>query len=93
MFAGMDGKLEKFPKWLKRFVTFIASITLEIYVVQYVLIDKLRVLAAFPLNWLIVTLSIFVSAVALHYLCVGIMWVVDWILIKLKSLVKKLAKR
>lgn len=93
MFAGMDGKLEKFPKWLKRFVTFIASITLEIYVVQYVLIDKLRGLAAFPLNWLIVTLSIFVSAVALHYLCVGIMWVVDWILVKLKSLVKKSAKR
>ena len=46
--------------------------TLEIYVVQYVIIDFLRPYFSFPINWLIITLSILGAAYLLHKLCEGI---------------------
>ena len=71
-FSALDSRLEKMPKWIKRAVSFVAAMTLEIYVVQYVLISLLRNVAPFPLNWLVLTAAILASAAVLHYLCKGI---------------------
>ena len=69
VFSGLDTRLEKMPKWVKGVISYIATITLEIYVVQYVLIDWIRPLFGFPLNWLALTAAIFAAAVVLHYVC------------------------
>lgn len=69
LFAGMDSKLEKLPKWIYKCISFIAGITLEIYVVQYVLIDRLRTISVFPINWITITGSILISAFVLHLVC------------------------
>ncbi len=70
LFASLDGKLEQIPVWIKRIVTFIADITLEIYLVQYVLIDVIRNLKLpFPINWVTITASIILSAFVLHKIC------------------------
>lgn len=55
-------------------VTYIASITLEIYVVQYVIIEAISDCFIFPANWLVVTCAILLSAVVLHYVCGFILW-------------------
>ncbi len=68
LFSGWDGKLERWPAWLKKCIRFVADLTLEIYVVQYVLIDVIRPLFGFPLNWFVLTASILIAAAALHYL-------------------------
>ena len=68
-FAGLDSKLEKLPSWIKKIISFLAKITLEIYVVQYALIDLLRPVGHFPLNWFVLTASILIAATALHYIC------------------------
>ena len=82
-FAGLDGRLEKFPKFLKKIISFLAGITLEIYVVQYVLIDKIRALGLmFPLNWATLTAAIIASAFALHVVCDLIIRGVDAIIAK-----------
>jgi len=67
-FSGYDDILERMPAILKSIITFIAGITLEIYIVQYVLIDLFRNIAVFPLNWIIITASIILAAVVLHYI-------------------------
>lgn len=83
-FSSLDGKLEKMPKWIKISITFISEMTLEIYVVQYVLIDVIRDLHfVFPLNWLLILLSIVASATALHYACKGIMFLFDLLISKI----------
>lgn len=64
-FAGIDGKLESLPVKIKATINFISKITLEIYVVQYVIIQRLAFLA-FPLNWVVITGTIIVVAVTLH---------------------------
>ena len=69
-FCGIDKKLEEMPGKVKGVIKFISSITLEIYVVQYVLIDVIRGLRlVFPINWLVLTASILVSAFILHTCC------------------------
>lgn len=68
-FAGLDSKLEKLPRWIKKVVGFISSITLEIYLVQYVLIDVLRPIGHFPINWMVLTIAIIVAAFVLHKVC------------------------
>lgn len=69
-FCGLDAKLEKIPEWLKKMIAFISDITLEIYVVQYVLICVIRDLElCFPINWAVLSASILVSAFALHKMC------------------------
>ncbi|MBQ9485503.1 MAG: acyltransferase [Clostridia bacterium] len=88
-FAGIDGKLEKMPKWLKNAISFVAKITLEIYVVQGVIISQLRTLVGFPFNWLLVTASIFVAAVALHFVCKAINKLIDLIKVKIVTSKKK----
>ncbi len=71
-FAGIDFRLEKLPAGIKRMIGFISGITLEIYVVQYVLIDMIRPIGHFPLNWLALTVAIIAAAVLLHKLCVSL---------------------
>lgn len=68
-FAGLDAKLEKMPALLKNIVQFLSSITLEIYLVQYVLIRVIRPIGRFPLNWICITSSIIISAFILHKCC------------------------
>ena len=72
-FAGLDSKLEKMPAFIKKIITFISEITLEIYLVQYVIIDMLKKVAPFPINWLVLTGTIFISATVLHYAVKGIL--------------------
>lgn len=65
-FASLDSKLENMPGFLRIVVDFLAKITLEIYIVQYVIIDLLRKIAPFPINWVAITVSVLVSAYILH---------------------------
>lgn len=68
-FCGIDSKLEAMPGFIKKTISFIADITLEIYVVQYVIIDLLVPVFSFPVNWIALTLTITVSAFILHLIC------------------------
>ena len=68
-FCGIDSKLEAMPGFIKKTISFIADITLEIYVVQYVIIDLLVPVFSFPVNWIALTLTITVSAYILHLIC------------------------
>ncbi len=65
--SSIDSFLEKLPKFLHTAVGFIAKITLEIYLVQNVLIEIIRDLGLFfPLNWVVLTALIVISAFVLH---------------------------
>ncbi|MBQ9976317.1 MAG: acyltransferase [Clostridia bacterium] len=67
LFISMDSRLEALPKPIKRVIEFIAKITLEIYLVQTPIIIFVRSLGLFfPLNWIVVTALIIISALALH---------------------------
>lgn len=68
-FEGLDSKLEKIPRTIKKIISFISSITLEIYLVQYVLINLVRPIGHFPINWIILTISIIAAAFVLHLIC------------------------
>ena len=68
-FHGIDCYLEKMPVRIKNMITFVSEHTLEIYVVQYVLIDAIRPLQHFPLNWIAMTSSILLGAYLLHKIC------------------------
>lgn len=65
-FAGLDSFMEARSKTVKTIVSFIGKITLEIYVVQYVIIELFRNVAPFPINWIIVSGLIFASAIMLN---------------------------
>lgn len=77
IFAGIDHKLERLPNPLKAVIGFLSKITLEIYLVQYVIEDSLRSIAPFPLNWLVLTVTILVSAIVLHLICKGFYFICD----------------
>lgn len=64
-FSGIDTKLAKLPDLIKTPVSFIAKITLQIYAVQYVIIPQFADIV-FPVNWLIITSLIIVSAHILY---------------------------
>lgn len=69
-FCGLDSKLEKMPNWLKGIVKFLSDMTLEIYIVQYVIINVVREKDfLFPFNWVILTAAIIISAFVLHFVC------------------------
>ena len=87
-FIGLDGKLEKLPATLKTIITFISNITLEIYLVQFVLIDAIRPIGHFPVNWVAITASIILCAWILHMVCKGVYYLVDVFTAKLKKLCK-----
>ena len=70
MFCGLDEKLEKMPSGIKKIVQFLSDMTLEIYVVQYVIIEAIRNLGLFfPFNWVVLTASILLAAYLLHKVC------------------------
>jgi len=60
--SSLDDKFEKLPVGIRKAVEFLASTTLEIYLVQYVLIDLFAEVYCFPLNWFIISASILLSA-------------------------------
>lgn len=68
-FDGLDGKLQTLPRWFRKGITFLANMTLEIYLVQNVLIRLLRPIGHFPANWIAITASILGAAFALHTVC------------------------
>lgn len=72
-FAGLDGFFEKLPAAVRRCIDFLAAMTLEIYLVQGELIERLRPLVGFPVNWAVLTAAILVAALGLHLVCEGIM--------------------
>lgn len=68
LFMGLETKLKSIEcskSWLC--VKFIADRTLEIYLVQYVILDHLKI-GPFPLNWFLLTTTILCSAVCLRWL-------------------------
>lgn len=54
---------------VRRIFTYLSSITLEIYVVQYVIIEVVRPWFAFPVNWIALTTGILIAAGMLHCIC------------------------
>ena len=81
-FAGLDSKLENLPVWLKKAISFVSGITLEIYVVQYVLIGLMRPVGIFPLNWILLTASILGSAFILYKITEGFYHGIEHIALK-----------
>lgn len=69
LFAALNTSFERVPQVVMKVVNFVADLTLEIYLVQYVLIDAIRPHFFFPLNWIVLTLLILGSAVVLHMVC------------------------
>lgn len=65
-FAEIDDKLNRLPNNIKNIIKFLASITLEIYVVQYPIIPIFRSLP-FPINWIAITATIIILAYLLHF--------------------------
>lgn len=63
--ASLSSKLDKLPEIVKKVVNYLAKITLEVYVVQVVIINAFRDLK-FPVNWLVITAIIIISASLLH---------------------------
>ena len=85
-FCGLDGKLEKLPSWLKRTIGFISEMTLEIYVVQYVIIGEIRRDGLpFPINWIALTTCILLAAFILHKVCQIMYKIVDDKIVKRKA--------
>lgn len=84
-FSGLDNKLCCLPMWLKKTISFLSGLTLEIYLVQFVILDLLRDVAFFPINWVLLTTAIIVSAVALNLLCKVFYKLVDVIVAKIKK--------
>ncbi len=82
---GIDAKLDKLPAIIKTIISFVAKMTLEIYVVQYVIIDFIRPLLGFPLNWLSITGIILVAATILHFVCDSILKLSDKVISKIKT--------
>ena len=68
LFMGVETKLKLIEGTLLwNCVKFIADRTLEIYLVQYVILDYLKI-GPFPLNWLLLTTAILCSAICLRWL-------------------------
>ena len=66
-FMGLESKLSAIPEKRMRIFRFCAGMTFEIYLVQYPLIPRLNI-GVFPLNFLLVSGAIFISAWILHIL-------------------------
>lgn len=64
-FCSLDNKFENMPKWIKTIINFISGITLEIYLVQIGIINKLN-FVTFPFNWFIITGTIILLAFLLN---------------------------
>ena len=82
-FIGLEDKLHRMPEKLHKAMVFVAGFAFEIYLVQYALIPRLNI-GPFPVNFLLVSGTIFLSALALHRLH-------DWIMARIENLGKKQA--
>lgn len=84
-FAGIDGKLEALPAWIKKIIGILSDITLEIYVVQIGIIPFFAKLLPFPLNWIVLTSVIVGGALALHFVCDKLVAGTTYLLKKIKK--------
>lgn len=66
VFMSYEEVFGRMPAKVYAVVKFLSDHTLEIYIVQYVIIGRLAY-GPFPVNWLIVTFAIIVSATILRY--------------------------
>ncbi len=66
LFMSLEDSFKKMPRAVKVCVRHISNITLQIYIVQFVIIGHFEKLA-FPLNLAVVTLLILVAASVLYY--------------------------
>ena len=83
-FDGLDARLEKAPTSFKHAIQFLSDLTLEIYVVQYVIVDVVRNWGlSFPLNWFVLTAIILGTAYALHLICAAIYETIDKTIVRL----------
>ncbi len=65
---GLESKLKSLEGgFLWKIVKFISDRTLEIYLVQYVILDYMKI-GTFPLNWILLTSTILGSAICLRWL-------------------------
>lgn len=69
LFGSIEERLKRMPRIIKKVISFVSDITLEIYLVQYVIIEQFRGLFPFPMNWLLLSTSIVGSAYLLHLFC------------------------
>ena len=65
MIYHMEGWLKKLPDWVLFAINFISAFTLEIYVIQNPIINFLCDII-FPINWILITATIFIGAVFTH---------------------------
>lgn len=73
IFMALESKMQKIENTKFYTVTkFISDRTLEIYLVQYVILDYLKI-GLFPFNWLLLTSTIIAAAVILRWLSQQIM--------------------
>ena len=68
IFYSMETSLKKMPVFFEKLFKYLADRTLEIYLVQYVIIPKTDSLVQWPFNWFIVTGTILVTAHVLHWM-------------------------
>ena len=66
VFIGLEPVFKRFPMWLNKTVKFVATITLHIYLVQFVVIYTFEGLM-FPLNFVVTTALILAAASALYF--------------------------
>lgn len=65
-FIGLEDKLARAPEKVRKGLAFVAGFAFEIYLVQYMLIPRLNI-GPFPVNFLLVSGGILLSALALHF--------------------------
>lgn len=85
LFAGLDNKLENLNNKAKNFIGLLAKLTLEIYLVQIVILFYLQKINHFPINWIISVLSIFIGAYILNKLSSYVQLFFEKIIIKVKK--------
>lgn len=67
VFMNLENSLCRFQSWrVWKSITFISERTLEIYLVQFYIIAHCNI-GPFPINWIILTVTILVSAAALRW--------------------------
>lgn len=92
-FVSLESKLEKLPKKLITVLNFIASLTLEIYVVQSHIINYVVSLnLSFVPRFLITSIAIFICAIVLNYLSKFVMYLLSKSLLLIKKAFQKKAK-
>ena len=87
---GLEDRLARSPEKLRRFIVFLAGFTFEIYLVQYMLIPRLNI-GPFPVNFLLVSGGIFLSALVLHLIHDKLMAGIEALLLTLRA-GRKMAK-